>query len=226
VSNNNKIKLDIKTKDLFECNISFLKDIFNKSTYPWEILPQIKEIANKLVKKGIKGYKKLDKNILVGKNVKIAKTATIIGPAIIGNDTEVRPGAYIRGQVIIGDRCVIGNSSELKNSILLEHVQVPHYNYVGDSILGNNSHMGAGSILSNLRNDGKNIIIHGDKEYITNLRKIGSFLGDNVQVGCGSVLNPGTIIGKNTMLFPLTMTRGVYPKNVIVENTKKYIKLK
>lgn len=220
------IKLDIKTKDLFECNISFLKDMFNKAIYPWEILPQIKEITNKLVKKGIKGYKRLGKDILVGTNVKIAKTATIIGPTIIGNDTEVRPGAFIRGQVIIGDKCVIGNSSELKNSILLEHVQVPHYNYVGDSILGNNSHMGAGSICSNLRNDGKNIIIHRDKEYVTNLRKIGSFLGDGVQIGCGSVLNPGTIIGKNSMVYPLTMTRGVYPSKSIIKNDGSIIKLK
>ena len=154
----------------------------------------------------------------MGENVKIAKTATIEAPAIIGSDTELRPGAYLRGNVIVGEKCVVGNSSELKNCILLNHVQVPHYNYVGDSILGDYAHMGAGSILSNLKSGGKNITIHGDKEYETGLRKIGGFLGEHADIGCGSVLNPGTIIGKNTQVYPLSMLRGCFPENSIVKS--------
>ncbi len=163
---------------------------------------------------------------MIGENVKIAKTATIEAPAIIGANTELRPGAFIRGNVIIGESCVIGNSSELKNCILMNHVQVPHYNYVGDSILGDYAHMGAGSILSNLKSGGSNVVVHGDKEYITGLRKIGAFLGEHADIGCGSVLNPGTIVGKNTSVYPLTMLRGVYPANSIVKSTTKIIKRK
>ena len=143
-------KLNIKTKDLFHTEHPLLKEVFEKSTYPWEILPQIKGIVAKAVKERLEGYHLLEEGILVGENVKIAKTATIEAPAIIGSNTELRPGAFLRGNVIIGEGCVIGNSSELKNCILLNHVQVPHYNYVGDSILGDYAHMGAGSILSNL----------------------------------------------------------------------------
>ena len=211
-------KLNIKTKDLFTVEAPFLKELFEKSTYPWEILSQIKVLVAELVKTGIEGYHELEPGILVGENVKIAKTATIEAPAIIGKDTELRPGAFLRGNVIIGEKCVIGNSSELKNSILLNHVQVPHYNYVGDSILGDYAHMGAGSILSNLKSGGKNIVIHGDKEYETGLRKIGGFLGEHADIGCGSVLNPGTIIGKNTQVYPLSMLRGCFPENSIVKS--------
>ena len=216
-------KLNIKTAELFSTNNPILKDVFEKSTYPWEILPQIKEIVKKALETGLEGYTLLEEGILVGENVKIAKTATIEAPAIIGKDTELRPGAYLRGNVIIGEGCVIGNSSELKNCILLNHVQVPHYNYVGDSILGDYAHMGAGSILSNLKSGGKNITIHGDKEYETGLRKIGSFLGEHADIGCGSVLNPGTIIGKSTRVYPLSMLRGCYPENSIVKSPKNIV---
>ena len=216
----------VETKDLFECHIPFLKDVFENSKYPWEILPQIKEICAKLVQNGIPGYKEIEPGILVGENVKIAKTATIESPAIIGSNTELRPGAFLRGNVIIGEKCVIGNSSELKNSILLDHVQVPHYNYVGDSILGDYAHMGAGSILSNLKSGGSNVVIHGEKEYETGLRKIGGFLGEHADIGCGSVLNPGTIIGKNTSVYPLSMLRGVYPANSIVKAPNKVVERK
>jgi len=213
-------KLNIKTKDLFHTEHPLLKEVFEKSTYPWEILPQIKGIVAKAVKEGLEGYHLLEEGILVGENVKIAKTATIEAPAIIGSNTELRPGAFLRGNVIIGEGCVIGNSSELKNCILLNHVQVPHYNYVGDSILGDYAHMGAGSILSNLKSGGKNIVIHGDKEYETGLRKIGAFLGEHADIGCGSVLNPGTIIGKGTRVYPLSMLRGCYPEKSIVKSPK------
>ena len=214
-------KLNIKTSELFEeCPIPFLKEAFEKSTYPWEILPQIKGIVAEAVKNGLPGYKEIEPGVLVGENVKIAKTATIEAPAIIGAGTELRPGAYLRGNVIVGENCVVGNSSELKNCILLYHVQVPHYNYVGDSILGSYSHMGAGSILSNLKSDGKNIYVHGDKEYETGLRKIGAFLGDHADIGCGSVLNPGTIVGKYTQVYPLSMLRGCYPEYSIVKENR------
>ena len=138
-------KLNIKTSELFHTEVPYLKEVFEKSTYPWEILPQIKVIVAKVIKEGLPGYHFIEEGVLVGENVKIAKTATIEAPAIIGSGTELRPGAYLRGNVIIGEGCVIGNSSEIKNSILLNHVQVPHYNYVGDSILGDYAHMGAGS---------------------------------------------------------------------------------
>ena len=211
-------KLNIKTSELFHTDVPYLKEVFDKSTYPWEILPQIKEIVAKVLESGLEGYTEIMPGVLVGENVKIAKTAAIEAPAIIGKDTELRPGAFLRGNVIVGEKCVVGNSSELKNFILLNHVQVPHYNYVGDSILGDYAHMGAGSILSNLKSGGKNIVIHGDKEYETGLRKIGGFLGEHADIGCGSVLNPGTIIGKNTQVYPLSMLRGCFPENSIVKS--------
>ncbi|MCQ2771507.1 MAG: UDP-N-acetylglucosamine pyrophosphorylase [Clostridia bacterium] len=214
---NNLIK-KVEIIDLYDVDVEYLKDLFCDRTYPWEVLPNIGSYISKLIETGIPGFTKLSENVLVGENVKIASTVTIEGKCIIGPNTEIRPGAYIRGNVITGPDCVIGNSSELKNAVLLRHVQVPHYNYVGDSILGNNSHMGAGSICSNLRSDGKNVIIHGDKEYETGLRKIGAFIADKGDVGCGCVLNPGTIIGKSTTIYPLTSVRGVMPEGAIVKS--------
>lgn len=219
-------KKAVLTKDLFECQIPYLKDAFDKSTYPWEILPQIKEIVQRVLKEGLPGYHILKEGVLIGENVSIAETATIIPPAIIGNNVEIRPGAYLRGNVIVGDECVLGNSSEFKNCILLYHVQAPHYNYVGDSILGNYAHMGAGSICSNLKSDGKNIVVHGDKEYETGLRKIGGILADHADIGCGSVLNPGTVIGKNTQVYPLSMVRGVVPENSIYKGKDNIVNKK
>ena len=216
-------KLNIKTKELFENVPSYLKPYFDEAQYPWEILPKIKEITAKLIQTGLEGYILLEEGVLVGKDVKIAKTATIIPPAIIGNGTEIRPGAFIRGNVIVGDNCVLGNSSEFKNCILLEKVQCPHYNYIGDSILGYHAHTGAGTVCSNLKSDGKNIVIHGDKEYETGLRKIGAFVGDYGDCGCNAVLNPGTIIGKHTQVYPLTRARGVYPENSMVKDTKVFV---
>ncbi len=214
-------KLNITVKELFEeCPIPFLKKDFEEVTYPWELLPKIKTIVAREIEKGLEGYTEIEPGVFVGENVKIAKTATIEAPAIIGSGTELRPGAYLRGNVIIGENCVVGNSSELKNCILLYHVQVPHYNYVGDSILGSHSHMGAGSICSNLKSGGSNIVIHGDKEYVTGLRKIGAILGDHADIGCGSVLNPGTIVGKNTQVYPLSMLRGCFPENSIVKENR------
>ena len=208
----------VKTKDLYDCKTSYLIDLFQESEYPWQMLSKIKDLCSKLIKNGIDGFTELMPGVLVGKDVTIAETATIIPPAIIGHNTEIRPGAYLRGNVITGSDCVIGNSSEFKNCILLDKVQVPHYNYVGDSVLGNRAHMGAGSICSNLKSDGKNVVIHADEDIETGLRKIGGILADGADVGCGCVINPGTVIGKNTSVYPLTSLRGVLPDNSIVKS--------
>ena len=192
----------VKTKELFDCKCKYLTDLFESAEYPWEMLPKIKDYVKGLIEKGIDGYTEISEGVLVGENVKIYPTAHIEAPCIIGSGTEVRPGAFIRGSVITGENCVIGNSTELKNCVLLDKAQVPHYNYVGDSILGNRAHMGAGSICSNLKTDGKAVVIHGDEEYETGLRKIGGILGDFAEIGCGCVLNPGTVIGKGTSVYP------------------------
>ena len=165
----------------------------------------------------------IETGILVGRDVKIAPTATIIPPAIIGHGTEIRPGAYLRGNVITGENCVLGNSSEFKNCILLDKVQAPHYNYVGDSVLGNKAHMGAGSICSNLKSDGKAVVIHGDEDIETGIRKIGGILADGADIGCQCVINPGTVIGKRTSVYPLTALRGVIPADCIVKSMDKIV---
>ena len=209
----------VQTKELFECEVSYLKELFDKCEYPWEMLPLIKEYINKITD----GFKEIAPGVFVGENVKIYPTATIEAPAVIGSGTEIRPGAFLRGNVITGENCVIGNSSELKNCILLNKVQVPHYNYVGDSILGNKAHMGAGSICSNLKSDGKAVVIHGEEEYETGLRKIGAILADGADVGCGCVLNPGTVIGKNTSVYPLNALRGVFPGDCIIKSQNNVV---
>ena len=215
----------IRCIDLYnKSDISWIDEFIFSKEYPWELLPLIKDYIKELLNKGIEGFTLLEEGVLVGKDVKIAKTATIIAPCILGNNVEVRPGAYIRGNVIVGDESVVGNSSELKNAVLMRHTQVPHYNYVGDSILGNFAHMGAGSILSNLRSDGKPVVIHNEGEDIpTGIRKIGAFLADHADIGCGSVLNPGTIICQNTQVYPLSMCRGVYRKNAIVKGDRETV---
>ena len=207
----------VKTADLYECNVPYLKDLFNESVYPWDMLGKIKGLCAKLIEDGIEGFSEIETGILVGRDVKIAPTATIIPPAIIGHGTEIRPGAYLRGNVITGENCVLGNSSEFKNCILLDKVQAPHYNYVGDSVLGNKAHMGAGSICSNLKSDGKAVVVHGDEDIETGIRKIGGILADGADIGCQCVINPGTVIGKRTSVYPLTALRGVIPADCIVK---------
>ncbi len=215
---------NVKTNELFDCQVSYLCELFHDCEYPWEMLPKIKEHLCKLLREGLPGFRQIAEEVLVGENVKIYPTAVIEGPAIIGEGCEVRPGAFLRGNVITGKNCVIGNSSELKNCVLLDSVQAPHYNYVGDSILGNFAHMGAGSICSNLKSDGKPVIIQGDQEYETGIRKIGAFLADRADIGCGCVLNPGTVVGKNTSVYPLTALRGVYPGDSIVKSKDQIVK--
>lgn len=216
----------VKTEELFDCRTDYIKELLCGYEYPWEILPHINEYIIESIKNGLDGFEKLSENVLVGKNVKIYPTATIEGPAIIGKGTHIRPGAFIRGAVITGADCVIGNSSELKNCVLLERVQVPHYNYVGDSILGNYVHMGAGAICSNLKADGKAVVIHADREYETGIRKIGGILADGADIGCGCVLNPGTVIGKNTSVYPLNSLRGVFPAGCIIKSQSNIVKRK
>ena len=215
---------NIKTKELFDCRNQSIKPLFDKTVYPWEIIPKISEYVTELVKNGIKGFSLYKEGVLIGENVKIYSNSVIEPPAVIGEGTEIRPGAFIRGNVITGKNCVIGNSSELKNCVLLDKVQVPHYNYVGDSILGNYVHMGAGSICSNLKSDGKNVVIHAKEDIDTGLRKVGGILGDYADVGCSCVLNPGTVIGKYTTVYPLTSVRGVIPPNCIIKNMNTIVK--
>lgn len=215
---------NIKTAELFECKNPYIKELVEASEYPWDMLPKIGEYAKKLIKEGIPGYRLMASDVLIGENVSIAPTATIIGPAVIGKNTEIRPGAYIRGNVIIGEGCVIGNSTELKNCVLLDNVQTPHFNYVGDSILGNRAHIGAGVICSNLKADGKTVIVRGEEAHETGLRKLGAILADGADIGCNCVLNPGTVVGKNTSAYPLTSLRGVYPPDCIIKSQKEVVK--
>ncbi len=179
-------------------------------TYPWEVLPHIGEIIGKLgAELPQEEYEKLGEEIWIHKSVELPPTATIKGPAIIGKGTEVRPGAFIRGNVLVGEGAVVGNSTELKNVILFDGVQVPHYNYVGDSILGYKSHMGAASLTSNVKSDKTLVKVHAeDGDVETGLKKFGAMLGDFVEVGCGSVLNPGTVIGAHSNIYPLSSVRG------------------
>lgn len=214
----------VKTTELFQCDTPYLAELFDSVEYPWEMLPKIKDHIKKLISDGLEGFTEISDGVWVGRDVKIYSTVTIEAPAIIGHGTEIRPGAFLRGNVITGENCVIGNSSELKNCVLLNKVQVPHYNYVGDSVLGNYAHMGAGSICSNLKSDGKAVVIHGEEDYVTGLRKIGAILADHADIGCGCVLNPGTVVGKNTSVYPLNALRGVFPEGCIVKSMDNIVK--
>ena len=216
----------VRTEELFEVSTEYIKGMFDDATYPWEILPKISGHIKNLIENVPQEFEVLTDGVIVGKNVKISDSAVIIPPAVIGEGTEIRPGAYLRGNVICGKDCVIGNSSELKNCVLLDGVQVPHYNYVGDSILGNRAHMGAGAICSNLRTDKKEITVHADEEYRTGLRKLGGILADGADIGCGCVINPGAVIGKGTRVYPLTSVRGVIPERSIVKTMSEIVPIR
>ena len=208
---------ECKIINLYDLNQTIAKEVFTGCEYPWEVLPKIKEfIINLGESLNKEDYDKIGENIWVAKNAKIAPTAYINGPAIIGKNAEIRHCAFIRGNAIVGENAVVGNSTELKNVILFNNVQVPHYNYVGDSILGYKSHMGAGSITSNVKSDKKLVVVkNGDKKIETELKKFGAMIGDNVEVGCGSILNPGSVIGKNSNIYPLSSVRGFVKANSI-----------
>ena len=214
-----------KIVNLYNLNETIAKDLLLKFTYPWETLPHIKdyilEIGNTLPKEE---YDKVGEDVWIHKTAKVYETAYIHGPAIICKDAEIRHCAFIRANAIVGEGAVVGNSTELKNVILFNKVQVPHYNYVGDSILGYKAHMGAGSIMSNVKSDKKLVVIKDGKEQIeTGIKKIGAMLGDEVEIGCGSVLNPGTIVGKHTNIYPLSSVRGVIPANSIYKNKNEIV---
>ena len=208
---------------LFEKGHTIAEKIFEGVTYPYEVLPKISEFILELGKTlPADKFECREDNIWIAKSASVAPSAYIHGPAIIDEEAEIRHCAFIRGNAIVGKGAVVGNSTELKNVILFDKVQVPHYNYVGDSILGYHVHLGAGVILSNLKNDGTNIDIkYKGKKVSTGMRKMGSVVGDSTEVGCNSVLYPGTIIGKNTNIYPLTRVRGIINSNSIVkdENT-------
>lgn len=216
---------ECRIENLYNLEQTIAKDIFEGVTYPWEVLPKIEEFIISLGKTLDKNeYEEKGENIWIAKSAKVAPTAYIAGPAIIGKNAEIRHCAFIRGKAIVGEGAVVGNSTELKNVILFNKVQVPHYNYVGDSILGYKSHMGAGSITSNVKSDKKLVIVKNGKEQIeTGLKKFGAMLGDEVEVGCSSVLNPGTVIGKHTNIYPLSSVRGVVPEHSIYKNQKEIV---
>lgn len=218
--------MNVEIKNLFDLNNTLAKEYLSNFTYPWEALKGISnliiELGNKLDKNE---YNLVNENVWIHKTAKIFPSAYINGPCIIGENTEVRHSAFIRGAALVGDGCVIGNSVELKNVIIFNNVQVPHFNYVGDSILGYKSHMGAGSITSNVKSDKSLVVIHNKENNIeTNLKKVGAFLGDYVEVGCNSVLNPGTIIGRNSNIYPLSSVRGVVDANSIFKNNEVVLK--
>ena len=216
---------ECKIKNLYNLDETIAKELLEKHEYPWEVLPEISdfiiELGNKLDEAK---YEKVGEDVWIAKSAKVAPTAYIHGPAIIGENAEIRHCAFIRGKAIVGNGAVVGNSTELKNVILFNKVQVPHYNYVGDSILGYKSHMGAGSITSNVKSDKKLVVVKGKEEQIeTGLKKFGAMLGDNVEVGCNSVLNPGTVIGRNTNIYPLSSVRGVVKENSIYKNKNEIV---
>lgn len=215
-----------RIKDLFDLNETIAYELFDGKEYPWEVLTDIGEFVLKLgALLSEDEFEHPTDDIWIHKSVSVAKTATLNGPLIIDAGTEVRPGAFIRGKVIVGKNCVVGNSTELKNVVLFNTVQVPHYNYVGDSILGTHSHMGAGSITSNVKSDKTLIVVkNGNEQIETGLKKMGAMLGDYVEVGCNSVLNPGTIIGRNSNIYPLSCVRGLIEENSIFKDKDNIVK--
>lgn len=208
---------NIKITELFDLTKTLAADYLLSFTYPFEALKGISELIIRLGESlDSSVYEKRGENVWVAKSAKVAPTAFLGGPCIIGEDTEVRHCAFIRGSALVGNGCVVGNSVELKNVIIFDDVQVPHYNYVGDSILGYHSHMGAGSITSNVKADKTNVVIKSETDSIeTGLKKVGAFLGDYAEIGCNSVLNPGTVIGRHSNVYPLSMVRGVVSANSI-----------
>lgn len=215
----------IKTKSLYNLEFTLAAELLESCEYPFEALPKISNFILKLGSTlSSDEFDKIGDNIWISKSAKVAKTASINGPCIIDADAEIRHCAFIRGNAIVGKGAVVGNSTELKNVILFDKVQVPHYNYVGDSVLGYKSHMGAGSITSNVKSDKTLVVIKkGNEKIETGLKKFGAMLGDEVEVGCGSVLNPGTIIGKSSQVYPLSSVRGVVAENSIYKRAGEVV---
>lgn len=210
----------LKTEDLFDLTHTLAASLLQNTLYPWEILDRIGtfvlQLGNTLSESD---FEKRGEDIWIAKDAVIYPSNYIKGPCIIGHRTEVRPGAFIRGNVLVGNDCVVGNSTELKNVILFDRVQVPHYNYVGDSILGWKSHMGAGAVTSNVKSDKQPVVIHdGDEQVLTGRMKLGAMVGDLVEVGCHAVLNPGTVVGRESNIYPTSCVRGTVPAHSIWKN--------
>ena len=214
-----------KISNMYDLSETIAAELFEGKTYPWEVLSEIGDFIKKLGPTlDPEIFEQRGENIWIAKSVTIAPTATLNGPLIIDEGTEVRPGAFIRGNAIIGKNCVVGNSTEIKNDVIFNVVQVPHYNYVGDSVLGFHSHMGAGSITSNVKSDKTLVVVKDGKEVIeTGLKKFGAMLGDRVEVGCNSVLNPGSVIGRDCIVYPTSCFRGVLPENHIFKKSGEKI---
>jgi len=203
-----------KIAELFDLNATIAADIFDGCTQPYEVLPKIKDFCISLSKTLDEEYEEISEGVFAARDAVISDRATIVGPTIIGHKVEIRPGAYIRGSAIIGDGAVIGNSTEIKNAIIFNGAQLPHYNYVGDSIIGHKAHLGAGAIISNFRLDHGNIKIKAkDGKIDTGLRKMGALVGDFAEVGCNSVINPGSVIGRGCVIYPLSRITGILPES-------------
>lgn len=221
-------KMKVKINDLLDLNKTIAADLFEDVEYPWEVLSSIKEYIIELGKTLDPNiYEQKGNNIWVAKSAKIGPNVSLNGPLIICEDAEIRQCAFIRGSAIVGKGATVGNSCELKNAILFDNSQTPHFNYIGDSIIGYKSHIGAGGITSNLKSDKSNVVLKdmqtGDK-IETGLRKFGAILGDNVEVGCNSVLNPGTVIGRNTNVYPTSCVRGYIPESSIFKSSDNIVK--
>lgn len=216
----------LTTKKLLSLENTIASGLLDKIAYPWEAIPKIRDFILLLGDTlDVRYYEKIGECVYISKTAKIDSSAKIEGPCIICDNAEIRHGAYLRGSCIIGKGCVIGNSSEIKNSILFDNCQVPHFNYVGDSILGYRSHLGAGVKISNLKSDKTNVsIAFGEEKLKTDLKKLGAIVGDNVEVGCNAVLNPGTVIGKNTTVYPLSRVRGYVGENCIYKSENDIVR--
>lgn len=216
----------LKTCDLYDLSHTKASDLLASTEYPWQALPKIKEFVQELGRSlPPDEYYSPSEDVWIAVDARIAPSATICGPAIIGKGSEVRTGAFIRGAVLVGDGCVVGNSCELKNAILFDCVQVPHFNYIGDSILGYKSHTGAGAVTSNVKSDKTLVtVLTPDGKIETGLKKFGAMLGDYVEVGCNSVLNPGTVIGRHTNIYPLSSVRGAIGPNSIFKSQNNIVK--
>ena len=208
-----------KIKELLDLTHTLAAPLFVGKRYPWEILPLLKEFIRALgASLPREDYTEIAPEVWAHKTAKIAPSALIAGPTVIGAGTEVRHCAFIRGSALVGEGCVVGNSTEIKNAVIFDNVQIPHYNYVGDSILGFRSHMGAGVVASNFRSDKGNVNVHdGNETIVTGLRKLGAILGDGADVGCNSVLCPGSVVGRDVIIYPLSRVRGFVPERSILK---------
>ena len=217
---------NITIENLYDLTETIAADLFTEAEYPWEVLPRIHDFILELGKRLPEEiYEKRGEDIWVAKSAKVAPTACLNGPLIIDEEAEIRHCAFVRGNAIVGKGAVVGNSTELKNVVLFNKVQVPHYNYVGDSVLGFKSHMGAGSITSNVKSDKTLVVVkNGEEKIETGLKKMGAMLGDHVEVGCNSVLNPGTVIGRNSNVYPTSCVRGVIPAGHIFKRPGEVVK--